>query len=353
MPRETWSARSGSSGTGEATPGARSAQTGVFRKEGEFWTVGYGGTSFCLKDSKGLGYLAHLLRHPAAEFHVLDLAGGIAYQGDDDETSQSAHGLTRGPEDLEKAGIHIGNLGDAGEMLDDQAKVAYRRRLSELREELEEAKERANAERAERAEEASDALTRELSHAVGLGGRNRRAASASERARQIITKAIKSVLGRIAQSDSTLADILARSISTGAFCSYEPDPVFPIVWEFATPDAGATLEPTEQPSAAPVPMRPDQAVPIRLEVSPFSQAEQTAFVGRESEGSAIRAVIDRARIGHGSIVMLFDGPGVGKTRLALEMAEYASRLGFRFLRRALLRKRRTCSLPPVCRDHRG
>jgi hypothetical protein len=38
---------------------------------------------------------------------------------------------------LEKAGIHIGSLGDAGEMLDDQAKVAYRRRLSELREELE------------------------------------------------------------------------------------------------------------------------------------------------------------------------------------------------------------------------
>jgi tetratricopeptide (TPR) repeat protein len=33
--------------------------------------------------------------------------------------------------------------------------------------------------------------------------------------------------------------------------------------------------------------------------------------------------------GHGSIVMLSDGPGVGKTRLALELAEYASRLGFR------------------------
>jgi pyruvate carboxylase len=38
--------------------------------------------------------------------------------------------LPRGDEDLEKAGIHIGGLGDAGEMLDEQAKVAYRRRLS-------------------------------------------------------------------------------------------------------------------------------------------------------------------------------------------------------------------------------
>src|SRR6266849_8450719 len=129
MPRETWSARSGSSGTGDPTPGAPAAQTGVFRKEGEYWTVGYGGKSFRLKDTKGLGYLAHLIRHPAAEFHVLDLVGGIAGQRDEDETSQSAHGLPRGDEDLEKAGIHIGSLGDAGEMLDQQAKVAYRRRL--------------------------------------------------------------------------------------------------------------------------------------------------------------------------------------------------------------------------------
>ena len=48
-------------------------------------------------------------------------------------------------------------------------------------------------------------------------------------------------------------------------------------------------------------------------------------MGRESEGGAIRAAIDRTLNGHGSVVMLFDGPGVGKTRLAMEMAEYASR----------------------------
>jgi uncharacterized membrane protein len=122
----------------------------IFRKEGEYWTVGCGGNAFRLKDTKGLGYLTHLLRHPAAEFHVLDLAGGIAGQREAGETSQSGHGLPRGEEDLEKAGIHIASLGDAGEMLDDQAKLAYRRRLSELREELEEAKELGNVERRSR-----------------------------------------------------------------------------------------------------------------------------------------------------------------------------------------------------------
>src|SRR6266446_5089608 len=141
MPRETRGARPGSTGVGEAGPSVRAVQKGVFRKEGEYWTVGYGGISFRLKDSKGLGYLAHLLRHPSVEFHVLDLAGGIAGQRDDNESNQSAHGLPPGDDDLEKPRIHVTGLGDAGEMLDDQAKVSSRRRLSELREELEEAKE--------------------------------------------------------------------------------------------------------------------------------------------------------------------------------------------------------------------
>ena len=68
---------------------------------------------------------------------------------------------------------------------------------------------------------------------MGLGGRNRRAASASERARQSITKTIKSVVERIAQSDAALGDIFSRCIKTGTFCSYQPDPDFPIAWEFA------------------------------------------------------------------------------------------------------------------------
>ena len=245
MPRETRSATSPPAGFGGPAPASGPSQKGIFRKEGEYWTVGYGGKAFRLKDTKGLGYLAHLLRHPAAEFHVLDLVGGIAGQREEDETSQSAHGLPRGDEDLEKAGIHISTLGDAGEMLDEQAKAAYRRRLSELREELEEAKELGNVERAEQAEQEIDALTRELSRAVGLGGRNRRAASASERARQTITKTIKAVVERIVQSDAALGDIFSRCIKTGTFCSYQPDPDFPIAWEFA-----ATTQSTIEPGRA-------------------------------------------------------------------------------------------------------
>jgi tetratricopeptide (TPR) repeat protein len=330
MPRESRSGTSLPAGSGDRAS-SRSSSNGIFRKDGEYWTVGYRNSSFQLRDAKGFAYLAHLLRHPGTEFHALDLVGGIAGQRDDDEIIQSARGLPRGDEDLEKAGIHVGNLGDAGEMLDDQAKSAYRRRLSDLREELEEAKELGNVERAERAEQEIDALTTELSRAVGLGGRSRRAASASERARQSITKTIKSVLDRIAQSDAALGDILSRCIRTGNFCSYQPDPDLPIAWEFAA----TIVEPAERrsPSGDTAEARADhpQALPVVLEVSPFSLAQRTAFAGRETEGSAIRAALDRALDGHGSIMMLGGGPGVGKSRLATEMAEYASRVGFRCL----------------------
>jgi hypothetical protein len=136
-----------------------SPKGGTLRKEGEYWTVGYGENLFCLKDRKGLALLASLLRNPGVEFHALDLAGGIASRPYGYAADQAAARLARDGNGLD-AGIHVTNLGDAGEMLDQQAKSAYRRRLSELREELEEAKERAHIERAERAEQEIDALTR-------------------------------------------------------------------------------------------------------------------------------------------------------------------------------------------------
>ena len=202
--------------------------------------------------------------------------------------------MPRADEELAKAGIHVGSLGDAGEMLDDQAKVAYRRRLSELHEDLEEAKAAGNVERAERAEQEIDALTAELSRAVGLGGRNRRAASASERARQSVTKTIRAVLDRIAQSDAALGDVLSRRIKTGTFCAYEPDPDFPIAWKFGE----STVEPQQPPDPNRDPAvahldRP-RTSPVVLQVSPFSLAERTAFVGRDNERTTILAAIDRA-----------------------------------------------------------
>src|ERR1700683_3100702 len=110
MASEMRSARTELASSGAAPARGRNAHAGIIRKEGEYWTVGYGGKTFRLRDTKGLGYLAHLLRHPGVEFHVLDLFGGIASGREDDDAGAADRGLQRGDEALEKAGIHVAGL---------------------------------------------------------------------------------------------------------------------------------------------------------------------------------------------------------------------------------------------------
>ena len=50
----------------------------TFHREGELWTVAYGGTSVQVRDLKGLRYLATLLAHPGEEVSVVSLASADA-----------------------------------------------------------------------------------------------------------------------------------------------------------------------------------------------------------------------------------------------------------------------------------
>jgi tetratricopeptide (TPR) repeat protein len=303
------------------------SQNGVFRKEGKYWIVGISDKTAPLKNSKGLSYLAYLLRHPTAEFHVLDLVGGMSWGAGDSETEQVMRMLPGAEEDLQ--GIHSRTLGDAGVLIDDQAKAVYRERLTELRKELERTKALADVEGAETAEKEIEELTRELSRAVGLGGRDRRAASASERARQTVTKTIRAAVERISESDAGLGEHFKRSIKTGYFCSYRPDQDSQIAWRFGETSRDAETRSSNGTSITSPRADPSPDPRAMLRVSPFSHAERTAFVGRETERAAIRTAIDRAMEGRGSLILLGGGPGVGKTRLATEMSEYASGRGFK------------------------
>jgi len=183
--------------------------TARFRPEGEFWTVAFEGAAFRLRDSKGLHYIAALLRQPGRELHSLDLAGSRA-----PSEGQPVHGGS-----------------DAGPILDPQAKAQYRARLDELEEELREAEQWNDRERVSRANEERELLAHELAAAVGLGGRDRKAASDSERARLNVTRAIKAVLDRIAEHSPALAQHFEATLRTGTFCSYVPDPRSPLRWE--------------------------------------------------------------------------------------------------------------------------
>ena len=187
----------------------------LFRREGDYWTLAFGGTVVRMRDAKGLGYLARLLRHPNHEYHVLDLLAGDAPRGGD--TARDDGLAVAAP--------------DAGVVLDEPAKHAYRERIAELEEEAEQARRWNDPERTARAEGELEALTRELAGALGLGGRDRRAASDSERARASVTKAVRGALRRIEGQHPELGRHLALAVRTGTFCSYEPDPRVPVSWE--------------------------------------------------------------------------------------------------------------------------
>ncbi len=299
----------------------------IYRREGEFWTVAYAGHIVRIRETKGLGYIAHLLRHPNIEFHALDLFAGIgAANLSADEERRRASSLDLREEEMERAGLRRGIPEDAGEMLDLEAKVSYKRRLVELRELLDDAREIGNTERAAELEDEIDALTRELARAVGLGGRDRRAGSVSERARLNATRAIRSAIERITEKNAVIGELLGRTIKTGTFCSYNPGPATAIEWEFGAPSTSIGLA---VPRNATGPIETQQRYNIEIadrgtELPPSLLLEGTAFVGRARERGDVSAAVERAFQGSGAVILLGGGAGVGKTRLALECARDAA-----------------------------
>jgi tetratricopeptide (TPR) repeat protein len=165
----------------------------VLRREGELWLVAApGGPERRLKHSKGLGYLEALLASPGRPVHVIELAG--------------VEHLT----------------GDAGAVLDPRAKHEYRQRLEDLGDALAEAERFGDAERAARARREIDALAEQLAQAVGLGGRDRRAASDVERTRVNVQRRLKDAIQRITAADPALGRYFAATVQTGTYCVYQP-----------------------------------------------------------------------------------------------------------------------------------
>lgn len=186
-----------------------------FCREGDYWSVMFEGRTTRLRGARGLRYLARLLTQPGREFHALDLVI------EDDRPA---------PENARDERTALAPVRDAGEVLDRRAKEAYRRRLEEIEHDLVEARQSGDAYRIEQAIAERTFLARELARAVGLGGRDRRVGSHAERARASVTLAIRRAMARIRAAHPSLADHLDRTIRTGTFCVYLPDPRVPANW---------------------------------------------------------------------------------------------------------------------------
>jgi hypothetical protein len=177
------------------SPPSEGVETIHLQRDGGEWILSCGAASIRLRHLKGLLYLEELLRHPHREIHVAEL-----------------YALGAGPAEL----------GDAGPTLDATARHQYERRLADLEEELREAEAFCDRARAARAEHEIDRLAEELARAVGMGGRDRRAGSLTERARINVQRRLKEVITRTARTAPMLARRLESSINTGTYCSYRP-----------------------------------------------------------------------------------------------------------------------------------
>ncbi|MGQ0433812.1 MAG: tetratricopeptide repeat protein [Microthrixaceae bacterium] len=175
----------------------------VLTRDGGWWSAAHDGTSVRLRDSKGMQYLAALIAVPGGERHALDLVDRVEGLGAHDEPDRR-------------------RLGDAGPVIDTDARVAYRHRIEALRGQVEDALAANQWDAAEALQNELDALVAQLAQAFGLGGRDRVAASASERARLNVTRALRTALARLTEALPGPGAALDRSVRTGMYCTYEP-----------------------------------------------------------------------------------------------------------------------------------
>ncbi|MDZ7842853.1 MAG: hypothetical protein U5R46_18840 [Gammaproteobacteria bacterium] len=187
----------------------------VFYCEGDMRTVTFGGATVRLKDLKGMRYLERLLAEPGREFHVLDLVSV-------ERGALPGNASSDAPRIDAQCGL---------EVFDSQAREAYRQRLAEVEEDIAEAEANNDLRRAELARADRQFLVDELRRGIGLNGRARAVGDGVERARTSATRSLRYALDRIIQHHAGLGEHLERTIRTGTYFAYEPDPRAPVHWE--------------------------------------------------------------------------------------------------------------------------
>jgi len=190
-------------------PPLRDVDVGIFRLEGEIWTLSYGGKTVQIGAMRGLGYLATLLSVPNREIHATELVRPPSARA----TAPTLRAAS--------------TLGDAGPLLDARSHAAYRQRLARITEEIEDAERAGDLGRLQRARNERRMFVEELQRA----DQGRRAGSHAERARITVAKGLTRAFARIRIVHPELAKHLEATVRRGYVCVYMPDPRTPIRWE--------------------------------------------------------------------------------------------------------------------------
>ncbi|MFC3500080.1 AAA family ATPase [Micromonospora krabiensis] len=173
------------------------------RRDGNDWVLEAGAEQARLRDMRGLHHLRILLANPGREISALDLVAGGA-------------GLVAAPPEP---------------VLDATARLAYRRRLDDLAQQLDSADRSGDVQRAATLTAERSALLAELRRAAGLGGRPRRQSAEAERARVNATRALRTLLERVEPYAPIAAAHLRASLHTGTHFRYQPAAGGPTSWQ--------------------------------------------------------------------------------------------------------------------------
>jgi hypothetical protein len=171
-------------------------------RDREDWLLFAGAEQVRLRDSRGIHYLRALLASPGRDVRALELAG-------------------------EGASVVAPS---AEPVIDDAARQAYRRRLTELDAEMDLADRRGDPALAERAATERQAIVDELRRTTGLRVRPRVTSPEAERARVNVTRTLRATLDQIAERAPIAGAHLQASIRTGGTCRYQPVAGGPSRW---------------------------------------------------------------------------------------------------------------------------
>jgi hypothetical protein len=191
----------------QAQSAEKPAGENVFRQSGRAWEARFaGGRRFVVLPGLGATYLHHLLSRPDVPIPAAELAG-LA----NGEANRIAPG-------------------DAGEVLDDAARRAYRDRFDELRRECDDARRDNDHGRLESVQAEMEVLAEQVAADRGFGGRVRLERDDRERLRKSVTNAIRRVVAEIGDEDKAFAAHLSPPrLTCGASPCYRPGQ--PVSWE--------------------------------------------------------------------------------------------------------------------------
>jgi hypothetical protein len=200
------------------------ARRELLRTGDDFWTIKFDDKVLNVRDLQGMRHMARLLDNPGHDVHVTELMGLLEFS-EPGTRPKPADGSHRYPDGHGQPGIQ-----PIDTVIDRHALRDYRRRLSELEEELADAHDLHDDGRQAKAQWELEFLRRELSVNLGLDHKPRRVAPEIERARVSVTKSIWRSVDIISRGHEPLGRHLRVSINTGAYCSYRPESPESIRW---------------------------------------------------------------------------------------------------------------------------